>query len=67
MVKPGEVRKSAGCWGCNYGNVTTVGGETIVHCKHPDEEVRKGFEGWETALTCRGFRMTVSPVIKKED
>ena len=56
-LTPNELRKKLGCWGCVNCKISNVEVDAEVSCNHDEAAIREGFNGWETALTCKGFRM----------
>lgn len=69
-LTPNEIRKKMGCWGCLNSCISNVEIDAEISCNHEDESIRAGFEGWESALTCKGFKMkpcTVDVFEKKEE
>lgn len=67
MVTPNELRKKLGCWSCEFCKKTTTPTDAIASCASSDPEIRDQFSGWESALTCKGYRMLPYTVaVRKE-
>lgn len=57
MITPNDCRKNVGCWSCQNGCIQNIGNTVEISCASEDAEVCSRFHGWETAQTCKGFRM----------
>ena len=57
MIGSNEIRKKSGCWSCTHKCLSNVEVNATIGCNHPDADVRGAFTGWESALTCKGYKM----------
>lgn len=57
MLTPDECRKNVCCWSCIHSSISDDGNSVEVSCASDDSQVRSEFHGWETAKTCKGYRM----------
>lgn len=57
MITSNDCRKNIGCWTCEFSHTIPVGHDVEVECGHTNPDIRNGFRGWETARTCKGYRM----------
>lgn len=64
MITSDKLRKDVGCWACIHSETSENGGEVVVSCKKQEPEFQR--HGWETALTCKEFRMkTINRLFNK--
>ena len=57
MITPNELRKKVGCWSCVNAEIHRTDADATISCNSTDPDVQKDFTGWNSALTCKGYKM----------